>query len=60
MVESLFTYDAVAKLRPHIQKTTDALIDAMIKEGCEKPVDLVDKFALPLPSYVGYTRTNWL
>lgn len=54
MVEPLFTYDAVEKLRPHIQKTVDTLLDAMIKEGCDKPVDLVDKFALPVPSYIIY------
>ncbi|KAF2186321.1 cytochrome P450 55A3 [Zopfia rhizophila CBS 207.26] len=54
MVEPLFTHDAVAKLRPHIQKTVDTLLDATIKEGCEKPVDLVDKFALPVPSYIIY------
>ncbi|KAH7130322.1 cytochrome P450 [Dendryphion nanum] len=54
MVESLFTYEAVDKLRPHIQKTTDTLLDAMIKAGCDQPVDLVEKFALPLPSYIIY------
>ena len=52
MVESLFTSNAVEKLRPHIQKTVDTLLDAMIKEGSSKPVDLVEKFALPVPSYV--------
>ena len=52
MVEPLFTSEAVEKLRPHIQRTVDTLIDAMIKDGSGKPVDLVDKFALPVPSYV--------
>lgn len=51
-MEPLFTYDAVARLRPHIQKTADMLLDAMVQGGCEQPVDLVEKFALPLPSYV--------
>ncbi|KAF2249734.1 cytochrome P450 [Trematosphaeria pertusa] len=54
MVEPLFTYDAVARLRPHIQKTADMLLDAMVQGGCEQPVDLVEKFALPLPSYIIY------
>ncbi|KAF2267148.1 cytochrome P450 55A3 [Lojkania enalia] len=54
MVEPLFTYEAVAKLRPHIQKTVNTLLDAMIKEGCSQPVDLVEKFALPLPSHIIY------
>ncbi|KAF2020184.1 cytochrome P450 [Aaosphaeria arxii CBS 175.79] len=54
MVEPLFDAAAVEKLRPHIQKTADTLLDKMIAEGCEKPVDLVEKFALPLPSYIIY------
>lgn len=52
MVESLFTWEAIDKLRPYIQQTVDHLLDALVKEGCEKPVELVDKFALPVPSYV--------
>jgi nitric oxide reductase len=54
MVEPLFTSEAVAKLRPHIQKTINTLLDKMIKEGSGQPVDLVEKFALPLPSYVSF------
>jgi len=52
MVEPLFTREHVETMRPHIQQTVDSLLDAMIEEGCEKPVDLVEKFALPVPSYV--------
>ena len=52
MVEPLFNTQAVAKLRPHIQRTVESLLAKMIEEGCEKPVDLVSKFALPLPSHV--------
>jgi len=60
MVEPLFTSEAVAKLRTHIQKTVDNLLDKMIKEGSSQPVDLVEKFALPLPSYVSPPLTkNW-
>ncbi|KAJ4299186.1 hypothetical protein N0V90_004430 [Kalmusia sp. IMI 367209] len=54
MVEPLFNNEAVAKLCPHILKTVESLLDKMIKDGCEKPVDLVEKFALPLPSYIIY------
>ncbi|KAH7383908.1 cytochrome P450 55A3 [Pyrenochaeta sp. MPI-SDFR-AT-0127] len=54
MVEPLFSWDAVAKLRPHIQATVDQLLDKMAREGGGKPVDLVDKFALPVPSYIIY------
>ena len=52
MVEPLFIKEHIQTLRPYIQKTVDDLLDAMIAKGCEKPVDLVDKFALPVPSYV--------
>ncbi|KAH8723372.1 cytochrome P450 [Phaeosphaeriaceae sp. PMI808] len=54
MVEPLFTQDAAEKLRPHIQSTVDKLLDKMAAEGSETPVDLVDKFALPVPSYIIY------
>lgn len=53
MVESLFAPDAVEKMGPYIQKTVDDLLDDMLKKGCTQPVDLVEKFALPVPSYVG-------
>lgn len=52
MIESLFTRQKIDSMRPHIQKTVDSLLDAIIANGCEKPIDLVEKFALPVPSYV--------
>src|ERR1700712_1229823 len=52
MVESLFTKAHIDGMRPQIQKTVDSLLDEMIKKGGSKPVDLVEKFALPVPSYV--------
>lgn len=52
MVEPLFTPEHVEAMRPHIQQTVDSLLDAMIKEARGKPVDIVEKFALPVPSYV--------
>jgi len=58
MVEPLFTHEKIEAMRPHIQKTVDSLLDVMVKEGCEKPVDLVDKFALPVPSYVSPSILN--
>ncbi|KAL1960857.1 hypothetical protein VTO42DRAFT_5840 [Malbranchea cinnamomea] len=54
MVAPLFTREHAETMRPEIQALADRLIDKMIKDGCEKPVDLVEKFALPLPSYVIY------
>lgn len=53
MVEPIFTKDQINKLRPSIQKTVDTLLADMIKAGGEKPVDIVEKFALPVASYVG-------
>ncbi|CAM1510622.1 Fc.00g009570.m01.CDS01 [Cosmosporella sp. VM-42] len=55
MVEPLFVKDHIESMRPYIQKTVDGLLDAMIANGCETPVDLVEKFALPVPSYIIYT-----
>ncbi|KAJ7286351.1 cytochrome P450 55A3 [Mycena rebaudengoi] len=55
MVAPLFTPEAADRLRPHIQQTVNSLLDEMIKNGCsDGPVDLVEKFALPVPSYLIY------
>ena len=50
MVGGFFTPEYVKSLGPYIQKTIDDLLDAMVKKG--SPVDFVQEFALPLPSYV--------
>lgn len=39
-------------LRPYIKETVQGLLNDMVAKGCEEPVDLVEKFALPVPSYV--------
>lgn len=52
MVEPLFTKEEIDKMRPRIQQTVDSLLEDMVKEGGEKPVDIVEKFALPVASYV--------
>lgn len=52
MVEPLFTKEHIENMRPHIRQTVNSLLDAVIKAGCEKPVDIVQNFALPVPSYV--------
>lgn len=52
MVEPMFSKESVDDMRGHIQKTVDDLLDAMIEKGADEPVDLVEKFALPVPSYV--------
>lgn len=56
MVESFFTTENVAKMGPYIQKTIDDLLERMKSKGCaDGPVDLVESFALPVPSYIIYT-----
>jgi len=52
MVEPIFLADNIRKLQPYIQKTVEDLLDAMLMKGCTVPVDLIEKFALPVPSYV--------
>jgi cytochrome P450 len=52
MVAPLFTREHIDGMRPQIQETVDSLIDAMIKEGSQSPLDIVDKLALPVASYV--------
>lgn len=55
MVEPLFVKDHIETIQPYIQKTVDDLLASMAAGGCETPVDLVEKFALPVPSYIIYT-----
>lgn len=52
MVESFFSHEHVDAMRPHIQETVDKLLDAIVNGGSERPVDFVEKFSLPVPSYV--------
>ena len=50
MVTASFTTKRVAAMRPAVQKIVDDLIDDML--AGPKPVDLVEAFALPVPSLV--------
>ncbi|MFF4301122.1 cytochrome P450 [Streptomyces sp. NPDC001601] len=50
MVTAAFSIKQVEALRPAIQKIVDGLIDAML--AGPRPVDLVQAFALPVPSLV--------
>jgi len=54
MVESIFTYEHIQSMRPQIQETVNNLLHTLISEGGSKPFDLVEKFALPVPSYIIY------
>jgi cytochrome P450 len=50
MVAAEFMPRRVGALRPYVERITGELVDAMVKKG--PPVDVVDAFALPLPSLV--------
>ncbi|CAL9648454.1 cytochrome P450 [Streptomyces sp. enrichment culture] len=50
MVVGDFTLKRAAELRPRIQRIVDERLDAMIAQG--PPADLVNAFALPVPSMV--------
>ncbi|MFC4563794.1 cytochrome P450 [Nocardiopsis mangrovi] len=50
MVTAPFTIKRVEAMRPAVQKIVDDLIDAML--AGPKPVDLMQAFALPVPSLV--------
>ncbi|MET8846352.1 cytochrome P450 [Amycolatopsis sp. NPDC004625] len=50
MVTAPFTIRRVAAMRPAVQKIVDDLIDALL--AGPNPVDLVEAFALPVPSLV--------
>lgn len=52
MVSPIFVKSNIETMKPYIQKTVDGLLASMIEGGCSKPVDLVEKFSLPIPSYV--------
>ncbi|KAK4184186.1 putative cytochrome P450 B-class [Podospora australis] len=55
MVESSFTKEHIDTLKPLIQATVDDLLDKMKEKGCSSgPVDLIENFALPVPSYMIY------
>ncbi|CAH0022218.1 unnamed protein product [Clonostachys rhizophaga] len=55
MVEPFFVKEKIEAMKPYIQRTIDGLLDSMIAKGCAEPVDLVENFALPVPSYIIYT-----
>lgn len=52
MVEELFDQAHIEAMRPYVQKTVEDLLNSLIAKGCGEPVDLVENFALPVPSYV--------
>lgn len=55
MVEPFFVANHVETMKPCIQKTIDQLLDQMVAKGCKESIDLIENFALPVPSYVSGT-----
>ncbi|KAK5132153.1 hypothetical protein LTR08_000310 [Meristemomyces frigidus] len=55
MVAPAFTWEHIEAMRPQIRATVNRLLDEMIERGCSQPVDLVDTFALPIPSQIMYS-----
>lgn len=60
MVESIFTKQHIDSMRPQIQETVNSLLDKVIAEGGSEPFDFVEKFALPVPSYVRSVRFQYI
>lgn len=54
MVTKFFSPERIESMKPRIKETVNYYLEEMIKGGCEKPVDLVEKFALPIPSRIIY------
>lgn len=59
MVSAFFTPEYIDSLKPFIQSTVDHALDDMIARGCEKPVDFVERFSLPVPSTVRSALTRY-
>jgi nitric oxide reductase len=54
MVSAFFTPEYIDSMKPFIQSTVDNVLNDMIAKGCDEPVDLVERFSLPIPSIVNY------
>lgn len=52
MISDLFTYEHIETMRPKIRETVSQLLDEMLKKYDGQPIDLVEHFSLPVPSYV--------
>ena len=60
MVEPLFEPAHIQATQPYIQKTVTDLLNQMKAKGANAgPVDLVEKFALPVPSYVRHETNKY-
>lgn len=57
MVEPFFITSHVTQMEPYIKKTVADLIDRLSAAAGRSngPVDLIQEFALPVPSYIIYT-----
>lgn len=61
LVAPFFTREKVDAMRHKIQETANTIIVQMINEGCEKTVNLAEKFSRLLPSLVScYSQSSHL
>lgn len=51
-MSAFFTPEFTESLKPSIQATVDKVLNAMIEKGCDKPVNFIENFSLPIPSTV--------
>lgn len=58
MVEHVFIKQHIDSMHPQIQETVDSLLNNIANDGGSEPFDLVEKFALPVPSYVRLETPN--
>ncbi|KAL2820434.1 cytochrome P450 55A2 [Aspergillus granulosus] len=54
MVAKFFTQEHIDGLKPLISETINSVLEKMVAKGCDKPIDLVEHFSLPIPSLVIY------
>lgn len=54
MVVRFFSEEYIENLKPYVQKTVQDLLTTVEAKGCDEPVDLIESFALPVPSYVSH------
>ncbi|KAJ0422846.1 cytochrome P450 55A2 [Aspergillus carlsbadensis] len=54
MVAKFFTQEHINSLKPLINETINSVLEKMIAQGGDKPIDLVEHFSLPIPSLVIY------
>lgn len=55
LVASFFTCEKIEAVRGKIKETVNLVLEQMISGGCEKPVNIVEKSCIFVPSLVSYS-----